>query len=581
MSTTHNQDDAGPLPSRSAAFFNESLVAGFTHRAFTKAMGFDDTDLQRPVIGICNTYSELNNCNSNLREVAEAVKRGVWQAGGLPLEFPTISLGEVFLSPTSMLCRNLAAMDTEEMIRGQPIDAVVLLVNCDKTIPAALMGAVSADLPAIMLSGGPMLNGNYNGQILGACTDCRRFSDELRAGTIDEAEYRAIENGVVRSRGHCMVMGTASTMNSLMEALGIAFPGNGAIPAADTRRLQLAEQVGRRIVTLAQEGIRPSQIITREALENAITLLCAVGGSTNAVVHLPAVAGRLGIELPLDLFGEISKRTPLIANMRPSGKYQMEDLFYAGGIPAILKELLPLLHGDALTVTGKTMAENVANAKVHNRDIIRPLAEPLQPEGGLTVLRGNLAPDGAVIKHAAATASLLQHRGRAIVFKSIQDLKERVNDPNLDVKAEDILVLQNAGPVGGPGMPEVGNLPIPEKLLKQGLRDMVRISDARMSGTAYGTIVLHVAPESAVGGPLALVEDGDEIELDLANHRLTLHVDETELARRRSHWQAPALAYSRGYGQLYLNHVLQAPEGVDFDFLRGRDPVGVTAQPKF
>ena len=581
MSTTHNQDDAGPLPSRSAAFFNESLVAGFTHRAFTKAMGFDDTDLQRPVIGICNTYSELNNCNSNLREVAEAVKRGVWQAGGFPLEFPTISLGEVFLSPTSMLCRNLAAMDTEEMIRGQPIDAVVLLVNCDKTIPAALMGAVSADLPAIMLSGGPMLNGNYNGQILGACTDCRRFSDELRAGTIDEAEYRAIENGVVRSRGHCMVMGTASTMNSLMEALGIAFPGNGAIPAADTRRLQLAEQVGRRIVTLAQEGIRPSQIITREALENAITLLCAVGGSTNAVVHLPAVAGRLGIELPLDLFGEISKRTPLIANMRPSGKYQMEDLFYAGGIPAILKELLPLLHGDALTVTGKTMAENVANAKVHNRDIIRPLAEPLQPEGGLTVLRGNLAPDGAVIKHAAATASLLQHRGRAIVFKSIQDLKERVNDPNLDVKAEDILVLQNAGPVGGPGMPEVGNLPIPEKLLKQGLRDMVRISDARMSGTAYGTIVLHVAPESAVGGPLALVEDGDEIELDLANHRLTLHVDETELARRRSHWQAPALAYSRGYGQLYLNHVLQAPEGVDFDFLRGRDPVGVTAQPKF
>ncbi len=580
MSTTQ-KEETGPLPSRSAAFFNESLVAGFTHRAFTKAMGFDDTDLQRPVIGICNTYSELNNCNSNLREVAEAVKRGVWQAGGFPLEFPTISLGEVFLSPTSMLCRNLAAMDTEEMIRGQPIDAVVLLVNCDKTIPAALMGAVSADLPAIMLSGGPMLNGNYNGQILGACTDCRRFSDELRAGTIDEAEYRAIENGVVRSRGHCMVMGTASTMNSLMEALGIAFPGNGAIPAADTRRLQLAEQVGRRIVTLAQEGVRPSQIITREALENAITLLCAVGGSTNAVVHLPAVAGRLGIELPLDLFGEISRRTPLIANMRPSGKYQMEDLFYAGGIPAVLKELLPLLHGDALTVTGKTMAENVANAKVHNRDIIRPLAEPLQPEGGLTVLRGNLAPDGAVIKHAAATASLLQHRGRAIVFKSIQDLKERVNDPNLDVKAEDILVLQNAGPVGGPGMPEVGNLPIPEKLLKQGLRDMVRISDARMSGTAYGTIVLHVAPESAIGGPLALVEDGDEIELDLANHRLTLHVDETELARRRTHWQAPALAYSRGYGQLYLSHVLQAPDGVDFDFLRGRDPVGVTAQPKF
>jgi dihydroxy-acid dehydratase len=580
-STSVAPSQTSKLASRSDAFFNESLVAGFTHRAFTKAMGFDDEDLQRPVIGICNTYSELNNCNSNLREVAEAVKRGIWQAGGFPLEFPTISLGEVFLSPTSMLCRNLAAMDTEEMIRGQPLDGVVLLVNCDKTIPAALMGAVSADLPAIMLSGGPMLNGNYNGQILGACTDCRRFSDELRAGTISESEYRAIENGVVRSRGHCMVMGTASTMNSIMEALGIAFPGNGATPAADTRRLQLAEKVGRRIVTLAQEGVRPSQIITREAIENAITLLCAVGGSTNAVVHLPAIAGRLGIELPLDLFDEISRRTPLIANMRPSGKYQMEDLFYAGGIPAILKELLPLLHGDALTVTGKTMAENLAGVQVHNREIIRPLHEPLQPEGGLTILRGNLAPDGAVIKHAAATPALLQHRGRAVVFKGIDDLKVRINSPDLDVTAADILVLQNAGPVGGPGMPEVGNLPIPEKLLKQGIRDMVRISDARMSGTAYGTIVLHVAPESAIGGPLGLVEDGDEIELDLKNRRLTLHVDETELARRRATWQAPTPAYQRGYGQLYLDHVLQAPAGADFDFLRGNDPVGVTAAPKF
>lgn len=578
---TSNPMQTGALPSRSDAFFNESLVAGFTHRAFTKAMGFDDEDLQRPVIGICNTYSELNNCNNNLREVAEAVKRGIWQAGGFPLEFPTISLGEVFLSPTSMLYRNLAAIDTEEMIRGQPIDGVVLLVNCDKTIPAALMGAVSADLPAIMLSGGPMLNGNYNGQVLGACTDCRRFSDELRAGTIGEAEYRAIENGVVRSRGHCMVMGTASTMNSIMEALGIAFPGNGATPAADTRRLQLAEKVGRRIVTLAQEGVRPSQIITREAIENAITLLCAVGGSTNAVVHLPAVAGRLGIDLPIDLFGEISKRTPLIANMRPSGKYQMEDLFYGGGIPAILKELLPLLHGDALTVTGKTMAENLADVQVYNRDIIRPLAEPLQAEGGLTILRGNLAPDGAVIKHAAATPALLKHRGRAVVFKSIADLKARVNSPELDVKPEDILVLQNAGPVGGPGMPEVGNLPIPEKLLKQGIRDMVRISDARMSGTAYGTIVLHVAPEAAIGGPLGLVQNGDEIELDVANGQLILHVDEEELARRRGQWRAPAPAYSRGYGQLYVERVLQAPEGVDFDFLRGSDPVGVIAQPKF
>jgi dihydroxy-acid dehydratase len=544
-------------------------------------MGFDDEDLQRPVIGICNTYSELNNCNNNLREVAEAVKRGVWQAGGFPLEFPTISLGEVFLSPTSMLYRNLAAMDTEEMIRGQSIDAVVLLTNCDKTTPAALMGAVSADIPAIMLSGGPMLNGNYQGQILGACTDCRRFSDEVRAGTMSEEDYRGAENGVVRSKGHCMVMGTASTMNSLMEALGIAFPGNGAIPAADSRRLQLAEKVGRRIVALAKEGVRPSHIITRQAIENAITLLCAVGGSTNAVVHLPAIAGRLGIDLPLDLFGEISKRTPLIANMRPTGKYQMEDLYYGGGIPAILKELLPLLHGDALTVTGRTMAENVANAEVYNRDIIRPLSEPLKQEGGLTILRGNLAPDGAVIKHAAATPALLQHRGRAVVFKSIQDLKERVNDPNLDVKPDDVLVLQNAGPVGGPGMPEVGNLPVPEKLLKQGIRDMVRISDGRMSGTAYGTIVLHVAPESAIGGPLALVQDGDEIELDWANRRLTLLVADEELARRRTRWLPPRPTFARGYGRLYVEHVLQAPQGVDFDFLQGNDPVEVVAQPKF
>ncbi|MBX3010635.1 MAG: dihydroxy-acid dehydratase [Caldilineaceae bacterium] len=583
MMTAHTDSSAGAVatPSRSHAFFRESLVAGFTHRAFTKAMGFDDEDLQRPVIGICNTYSELNNCNSNLREVAEAVKRGIWQAGGFPLEFPTISLGEVFLSPTSMLYRNLAAMDTEEMIRGQSIDGVVLLTNCDKTTPAALMGAVSADVPAIMLSGGPMLNGNYRGQILGACTDCRRFSDELRAGTMSEEDYRGAENGVVRSKGHCMVMGTAATMNSLMEALGIAFPGNGAIPAVDSRRLQLAEQVGRRIVALAQEGIRPSQIITRQALENAITLLCAVGGSTNAVVHLPAIAGRLGIDLPLDRFGEISKRTPLIANMRPSGSYQMEDLYYAGGIPAILKELLPLLHGDALTVTGRTLAENVAAAEVYNRQIIRPLQEPLKPEGGLTVLRGNLAPDGAVIKHAAATPALLQHRGRAVVFTSIQDLKERINDPNLEVTPEDILVLQNAGPVGGPGMPEVGNLPIPEKLLKQGVRDMVRISDARMSGTAYGTIVLHVAPESAIGGPLALVRTGDEIELDWAQRRLTLWVSEDELAQRRSQWQAPSAAFGRGYGKLYLDHVLQAPQGVDFDFLQGNDPVGIIAQPKF
>ncbi|MEZ4710516.1 MAG: IlvD/Edd family dehydratase [Caldilineaceae bacterium] len=574
-------DPSEPIASRSGLFFSEPHVAGFTHRAFTKAMGFDEEDMQRPVIGICNTYSELNNCNSHLRELAEAVKRGVWQAGGFPMEFPTISLGEIYLSPTSMLYRNLAAMDTEEMIRGNPIDGVVLLTNCDKTTPAALMGACSADLPAILLSGGPALNGNYKGQMLGACTDCRRMTAEWQAGAIDDETYKEIEGSVFRSRGHCMVMGTASTMNSLAEALGIALPGNGATPATDAARIRLAEQAGRRIVTLAQEGVRPSQIITQQAIENAITLVCALGGSTNAVVHLPAIAGRLGIEIPLSLWDTISRRTPLIANMRPSGQYQMEDLHFAGGIPAVLRELLPLLHGDALTVTGRTLAENVATTPIHNRDVIRPLAEPLQPEGGLSIITGNLAPDGAVIKHAAATPALLQHRGRAIVFKDVEDVRARINDPDLDVTPDDVLVLQNSGPVGGPGMPEVGILPIPQKLLKQGVRDMLRISDARMSGTAYGAIVLHVAPESAIGGPLALVQDGDEIELDFANRRLHLYVDDAELARRRAAWQPPQPAFGRGYGRLYLQHVTQAPQGADFDFLLGNDPVKPMEQPKF
>ncbi len=567
--------------SRSRAFFNQSGVAGFTHRAFTKSMGYDDVDMARPLIGICNTFSELNNCNRHLNELAEAVKRGVWQAGGLALEFPTISLGEIFLSPTSMLYRNLAAMDTEEMIRAQPIDGVVLLVNCDKTIPAALMGAASADLPTILVSGGPMLNGNYRGEVLGACTDCRRLTADYHAGTIDAATFKEIEDGIVRSIGHCMVMGTASTMNSLAEALGIALPGNGAIPAPDARRLRLAEASGRRIVELARDWVRPSQIMTREAFENAITLLCAIGGSTNAVVHLPAIAGRLGIDLPLKLFDQISRRTPLIANMRPTGKYQMEDLFYAGGIPAVLKQLLPFLHRDAFTVTGRSLAENVQDAQIHNTDVIRPLDNPLQAEGGLAVLWGNLAPDGVVIKHVAATPRLLQHRGRAIVFHDLDDLNARLNDPALDVSEENILVLQNVGPVGGQGMPEVGNFPIPDKLLKRGVRDMVRISDARMSGTAFGTIVLHVSPESAIGGPLALVQDGDEIELDVAQRRLHLHVDDPELARRRETWNPRPLTFNRGYGRLYLEHVTQAPSGCDFDFLRSADPVTATEQPKF
>ena len=566
---------------RSRTFFSQGGVAGFTHRAFIKSMGYDDLDLGRPLIGICNTFSEFNNCHRHFRELAEAVKRGVWQAGGFPLEFPTISLNDVFINPTSMLYRNLAAMDTEEMIRAQPMDGVVLLASCDKTTPAALMGTASADVPAILVSGGPMLNGHYRGQILGACTDCRRFTAEYQAGALAEATYRELEDGIVRSAGHCMVMGTASTMNSLAEALGMALPGNGVIPAPDARRLRLAEAAGRRIVGLVNEGVRPSQIMTRPAFENAITLLCAIGGSTNAVIHLPAIAGRLGLELPLELFDDLSQRTPLIANMRPVGQYQLEDLFYAGGTPALLKQLLPLLHGDALTVTGRSLAENVQNAPILNPEVIRTPANPLQPEGGLAILRGNLAPQGAVIKHAAATPRLLHHRGRAVVFRGLADLHVRLDDPDLDVTEADVLVLQQVGPIGGPGMPEVGNFPIPAKLLKQGVRDMVRISDARMSGTAFGTIVLHVAPESAVGGPLGLVEDGDEIELDITRRRLWLHVDETELARRRANQPLPPPAFGRGYGRLYLEHVTQAPLGCDFDFLRGADPVQVAEQPKF
>ncbi len=567
--------------SRSRSFFNESGVAGLTHRAFTGAMGYDSADISRPLIGICNTYSELNPCNSHLRALADAVKRGVLQAGGLPLEFPTISLGEIHLSPTSMLWRNLAAMDTEEMIRGNPLDGVVLLTNCDKTTPAALMGAASADLPTIMLSGGPMLNGHYQGEVLGACTDCRRYTAEYLAGEIDQATYREVEANLVRSAGHCMVMGTASTMNSLMEALGMALPGNGAIPAVDSRRMQLAAATGRQIVQLVAKGIRPSQILTPAAFDNAITLLHALGGSTNAIVHLPAIAGRAGVELPLSRFDELSRRTPLIANLRPTGRYQMEDLFYAGGIPAVLNRLLPLLQGEALTVTGRTLAENVAEAAISNAEIIKSLDAPLQSEGGLSILRGNLAPDGAVIKHAAASPHLLAHRGPALVFADVADLRARIHDPALPVTPEHVLVLQNSGPVGGPGMPEVGNLPIPQKLLKQGVRDMLRLSDARMSGTSYGTIVLHIAPEAALGGPLALVRDGDEIELDVATRRLHLHVNAGELANRRAEWTPPAPAHSRGYGQLYLRHVNQAPLGCDFDFLRGRSPAGAVEQPKF
>jgi dihydroxy-acid dehydratase len=561
-----------PEPKRpqSGPFFGtRGTPAGFTARAFTKAMGFTDEDIQKPVIGIAQTWSEFNNCNAHLRQVAEAVKRGVWQSGGLPLEFPTISLGEVHTKPTTMLFRNLMAMDTEEMIRAQPMDGVVLLSGCDKTTTAQLMGAASANIPTLMVTGGPMLNGSYDGHELGACTDCGKYITEFRAGKLSIEDFCGIEDSICRSAGHCMVMGTASTMACLAEAMGMQLPGSAAIPAPDVRRLQIAELSGRMICELVQRGIRMSDIVTREALENAIRVMMALGGSTNAVIHLVAIAGRLGIDLPLTLFDELSRTTPFLTNVKPSGAFQMEELFAAGGVPAVMHELAPLLHRDVMTVSGKTLAENLAHCRPsRDRNLIRPLTDPISPEGGTAILFGNLAPDGAVIKQSAATPALLRHRGRAVVFTSGDDLHNRFDDPDLDIGPDDVMVLRNAGPVGNPGMPETGFMPIPTKLLRQGVRDIVRISDARMSGTSYGTVVLHIAPEAAIGGPLALVQTGDWIELDVPNRRITLDVPDEELESRRAEWRPGPQRFTRGYTRLYVEHVLQAPQGCDFDFMR-------------
>jgi dihydroxy-acid dehydratase len=555
---------------------------GFVRRAFAKSMGLDDADLARPIIGIAQTQSDLNNCNNNFRELADYVKRGVWQAGGTPLEFPTISLGELFMRPTTMLYRNLMAMDTEEMIRAHPLDGVVLLGNCDKTTPAQMMGAASADVPAIMLTGGPHLSGRFRGESLGACSDCRRFWAEYRAGTIDEDAMQELEEGINRSDGHCTVMGTASTMAAMAEVLGFALPGTAAIPAPDARRLRLAEAAGRQIVDTVQQRIRPSDILTRRAFENAIRVMMALGGSTNAVIHLTAIAGRVGIQLPLELFDRMARETPFITNLRPSGVFHMEQLFEAGGVPAVMKELARggLLHLDEPSVTGRTIGEQLEAVPALGQDatsgsgwcgrerVIFPLDQPLSQQGGIAILRGNLAPDGAVVKQTAVSPHLLKHRGRAVVFSSTVDLAERIDDPSLDVTPDSVLVLRNAGPKGAPGMPEAGGLPIPKKLLAQGVRDMLRISDARMSGTGYGAVVLHVAPEAAVGGPLALVRDGDWVELDVAERRLHLEVSDADLAQRRQAWQAPnGLQHARGYTRMYIEHVLQADRGVDFDFL--------------
>ncbi len=560
---------------RSRNWFGPRTLDGLMHRAYLRAEGFSDVVFDgRPVVGIANSWSELTNCNAHLRQVADAVKRGVWSAGGFPLEFPTISLGEILMKPTTMLFRNLMAMDVEECIRAYPLDAVVLLSGCDKTTPAMLMGAASADVPAIMVTGGPMLRGTWRTEELGSGTDARRLWAERRAGRLTDEELCEVEACLSRSSGHCMVMGTASTMASMAEALGMTLPGNAAIPAPDSRRLALAEASGRRAVELAQAGgPRPSDLLTAQAFDNAIRSDMAIGGSTNAIIHLVALAGRAQVPLPLARFDALSRSTPLLVNLKPSGKYLMEDFFYAGGLPAVLRELLPLLHGDALTVTGAPLADTVRDARCWNEDVIRPLQIPLAPEGGTVILSGNLCPDGAVLKQSAASPHLLTHRGRAVVFRDHDDLHRRIDDPALPIDDTSVLVLQHAGPRGAPGMPEWGAAPIPARLLKQGVKDMVRISDARMSGTSYGTVVLHVAPESAVGGPLALVRDGDTIELDVPTRRLTLRVEDEELARRRAAWTPRPPHFTGGYGRIYLDHVLQANEGCDFDVLRGRRAV--------
>jgi dihydroxy-acid dehydratase len=553
---------------RSQEWWSGQAYENYARRAWLRAEGFPaDVFQNKPVIGICNSWSELNNCNAHLRTVAEAVKRGVWAAGGVPLEFPTISLGEMFMKPTTMLYRNLMAMDVEESIRANPIDGVVLLCGCDKTTPAQLMGAASADIPSIVVPGGPMLSGQWKDRKLGSGTDGRKLFDLFRTGRLTEEEWSEIEGGLSRSAGHCTVMGTASTMTSIAEALGMTLTGCANIPAVDSRRLAIAELSGRRIVDLVREDLLPSQIMTREAFQNAITVDMALGGSTNAVVHLIAIAGRLGIPITLNDFDAVSRRTPWIVNVKPSGEFLMEDFFYAGGLPAVMKEILHLLDSDALTVTGKTIRENVERAQCHRREVIRTAAEPLNAEGGTVVLYGNLAPDGAVLKQTAASPRLLQHRGRAYVFENYQEMRAQIDREDLPVDENTMLVMKGCGPKGAPGFPEWGHIPMPRVLLNRGVDDMVRISDARMSGTSFGTVVLHVAPESGVGGPLGAVRTGDEIELDVAGRRLELRVPAEEIKQRLAQFQPAPPHYARGYGRLFLEHVTQANLGCDFDFL--------------
>ncbi|MEO8558145.1 MAG: L-arabinonate dehydratase [Rhodospirillales bacterium] len=555
---------------RSREWFGKMNADGLAHRSWMKNQGlphhlFDG----RPVIGICNTWSELTPCNAHFRDLAEHVKRGVYEMGGFPLEFPVMSLGETLMRPTTMLFRNLASMDVEESIRANPMDGVILLTGCDKTTPSLMMGAASCDIPTLVVSGGPMLNGRFRDQQIGSGTHVWKFTEMLKTGEMDPSELAEAEAGMSRSAGSCMTMGTASTMASMAESLGMALPTNAAIPAVDSRRRVLAHMAGRRIVEMVREDLRMSKILTKPAFENAIVVNGAIGGSTNAVVHLIAIAGRLGVELTLDDWDRLGRNVPCLVNLMPSGKYLMEDFYYAGGLPAVMREVGSMLHKNALTANGKTIWDNVKDAKCWNHDVIFPLKKPFKDNGGIAVLRGNLAPLGAVLKPSAATPKLMKHRGPAVVFEDIDDYKAKVDDPKLDIDENSVMVLKNCGPKGYPGFPEVGNMALPVKLLKKGIRDVVRISDARMSGTAYGTVVLHVAPEAAAGGPLALIQNGDMIELDVGKRRLHLDVSDKELARRRAKWKAPPAHDERGWVKLYCDSVLQADKGVDLDFLVG------------
>jgi len=558
---------------RSQAWFGRQDKMGFYYRSFLKNSGTPQDQFEgRPVIGICNTWSELTPCNGHFRDLAQHVRAGVLDAGGFPLEFPVSSLGEVTMRPTAMLFRNLAAMDVEEGIRAHPLDGVVLLMGCDKTTPALLMGAASADLPTIGLSGGPQLRGVYRGSIIGSGTNIISMSEQLRAGEITLEQFHEAEAAMNRSAGHCMTMGTGSTMASMVEALGIGLPENAAIPAADARRNHLARMAGRRIVEMVGEDLTPSKILTRAAFENAIRTLAAIGGSTNAVVHLLAIAGRVGIDLTLEDFDRLGRDVHCLVDLMPSGRFLMEDFYYAGGLPVVLRTLgeRGLLHKDALTANGKPIWQNVANADCFNREVITEFETPFKPDAGMAILKGNIAPDGAVIKPSAASPELMLHTGRAVVFESVEEMHDGVEDDTLDIDASCIMVLKNCGPKGYPGMAEVGNMPIPAKLLRQGVRDMIRISDARMSGTAYGTVVLHIAPEATAGGPLAFVRNGDLITLDVPGRSLHLHISDEEMAVRRAAWVAPTPHAVRGYAKLYIDHVLQADKGADFDFLVGK-----------